>query len=277
MPGAVLRLPPNRLGRDFVVGDVHGCFTSVAAALREARFSSARDRLLCVGDLVDRGPESARCLGFLRLPWVHAVRGNHEDMWLDLYSEGEPDPATLEFATRSPSTAWWRDLGARDRAAIVAEFRKMPVAMEIPTRRGTVGVTHADVPPGMGWAEFLRAVEAGDPDVTRAATWGRRRIRDGDMSGVPGIGRLFVGHTPVPSVTRMGNVFDVDTGAVFGLPGGRKPGAGLTVARVECMGSELVADGGGGDVRVIGATGPHPPGPFGSGPSSGATGPRDPG
>lgn len=56
----VLRLPENTRGRDFVVGDIHGAFDKVEAAMAKVGFDVERDRLLSVGDLVDRGAESAR-------------------------------------------------------------------------------------------------------------------------------------------------------------------------------------------------------------------------
>ncbi len=65
------------------------------------------DRLLSVGDLIDRGDGSHRCARFLAQPYVHAVRGNHEDMLLDLYKDGEPVPAVLMFAARSNGFGWW--------------------------------------------------------------------------------------------------------------------------------------------------------------------------
>ncbi|EOV9087845.1 metallophosphoesterase [Pseudomonas aeruginosa] len=60
--------------------------------MREAQFSPTHDRLFVVGDLIDRGPGSHRCARFLAQPYVHAVRGNHEDMLLQLYPEDSPPP-----------------------------------------------------------------------------------------------------------------------------------------------------------------------------------------
>ena len=68
------------MGRDLIVGDVHGCFTKLRASLDAVGFNLERDRLFSVGDLVDRGPESDRALEWLAQPWFHAISGNHEDM-----------------------------------------------------------------------------------------------------------------------------------------------------------------------------------------------------
>ena len=59
---AVAHFETNRLGRDFVVGDLHGMFDHLRALMAEVGFDGDRDRLFSVGDLVDRGPGSARAL-----------------------------------------------------------------------------------------------------------------------------------------------------------------------------------------------------------------------
>lgn len=74
----VLRFPANILGRDFVVGDLHGCLEPLGRLMEAVHFHPGRDRLFSVGDLIDRGPFSMACLKMLRMPWFHAVRGNHE-------------------------------------------------------------------------------------------------------------------------------------------------------------------------------------------------------
>ena len=54
--------PFNRAGRDFVIGDLHGCLDALRFLLREIEFDPSRDRLFSVGDLVDRGSQSEEAL-----------------------------------------------------------------------------------------------------------------------------------------------------------------------------------------------------------------------
>lgn len=92
-PAPILRLPANRHGNDYVVGDLHGCLTLLQRLLEEVEFDFERDRLFSVGDLIDRGPDSAGCLQLLSQPWFYAVQGNHELMLLDFfeaYRSGQP-------------------------------------------------------------------------------------------------------------------------------------------------------------------------------------------
>lgn len=61
-PPAIQRLPRNERGRDFVIGDLHGCFDELMLLMQHVRFDMTVDRLIAVGDLVDRGPRPRDCL-----------------------------------------------------------------------------------------------------------------------------------------------------------------------------------------------------------------------
>jgi serine/threonine protein phosphatase 1 len=72
------RLPANLRGRDFVVGDLHGQRRAFERQLERMNFDVGVDRVLSVGDLVNRGPHSLDTLALIEQPWFHAVLGNHE-------------------------------------------------------------------------------------------------------------------------------------------------------------------------------------------------------
>lgn len=78
-------------GRDFVVGDLHGCRKALDFLLEAVGFDGAHDRLISVGDLTDRGPHPMECLALLEEPWFHAVRGNHDEMILQAGATYQPD------------------------------------------------------------------------------------------------------------------------------------------------------------------------------------------
>src|SRR5690242_6578364 len=74
--------------RTVIVGDVHGCASELAALLDAVAFSSG-DRLVFVGDLVARGPDSLGVLDIARRTGAIVVRGNHEQKLLDWHAERE--------------------------------------------------------------------------------------------------------------------------------------------------------------------------------------------
>lgn len=85
MKKAIRSLSNNLVGKDYVVGDLHGCFALLQRVLSEVNFNKVHDRLFSVGDLIDRGPDSLPCLELLAEPWFYAVQGNHEIMMLDFF------------------------------------------------------------------------------------------------------------------------------------------------------------------------------------------------
>lgn len=232
-----MRLPKNEGGRDFVVGDIHGAFAAVHEAMAAVDFDPAQDRLFSVGDLVDRGPESAHCVEFLAQPFVYAVRGNHEHELLK--SHGRKGTSATTGEPWLAGAEWWMRASKEERRRVVAALRKLPLAIEVATKRGNVGFFHAEVPIGMDWSIFCARLEAGDEEMTEAALWSRERIECGDTSGVPGIDRLFVGHyVQSGGMKRYGNVYAVDTGAIFSELYGRSE-LHLTLANVQTSTADL--------------------------------------
>jgi serine/threonine protein phosphatase 1 len=217
-----------------MVGDIHGAYDLVWQAIKASGMDPTRDVILSVGDLADRGKGSHRCAKFLSLPYVKAVRGNHEQMYIDLYENGLPDPAMLEFlgATNFNGMGWIKELTEEQRQEILTAFKALPIAIEVTTERGKIGLVHADVPQGMSWNTFLERLEENDQYVIDFATGmldeSRRRVESRRTDGVQGIDRLFVGHTVQKGgMVRYGNVVAIDSGAVFG-EAGKMPGAHLT-------------------------------------------------
>ena len=51
--------------------------------LKQRHFNPDTDLLIPVGDIIDRGPDSLKCLQLMQENWFYAVRGNHEQMALD--------------------------------------------------------------------------------------------------------------------------------------------------------------------------------------------------
>lgn len=208
---AVRYFEENTTGRDFVVGDIHGCFAELEQALASISFSpESGDRLFSVGDLVDRGLESEKVAYLIGNPWFHAVRGNHEQMAID-YCAGQADPGWYV----ANGGCWFIALSVAEQKVIADSFSALPIAIQIGEQ---VGIVHAE-PPGRSWPEFLRLLELGGPEAEQLsinALWSRSRVTSLDKTPVSGIGLVFSGHTPMHQPLLLGNVLFIDTGCVFG-------------------------------------------------------------
>lgn len=213
----VKKIAENRTGRDFVLGDIHGAFHLAFEAMSLVDFDPLKDRIFSVGDLIDRGPYSDCVCEFLRQPFVHAVRGNHEQALLDLYSESEPSDFELNYFYEQYGLGWWANVSTGMRHKILREIERLPYVIEVQTKIGAVGITHAEVPLGLAWGKFTEKISMGDQRTIEVCLNGRRRINTNSHLPVSGITRVFVGHTiSWAGVRKSANVFFVDTGAVFG-------------------------------------------------------------
>lgn len=73
---------------DYVVGDIQGCFDGLKKLLKSVDFDPAHDKLIAVGDLVGRGPQSLETLQYLYAlgSQFDTVLGNHDLHLLAIYS-----------------------------------------------------------------------------------------------------------------------------------------------------------------------------------------------
>ncbi len=200
----------NKRGRDFIVGDIHGCFALLRKAMDKVGFDQSCDRLFSVGDLVDRGPRSEEAVEWLRHPWFHAVRGNHEQMAIN-FANGH----NHAFHYERNGGRWFIDTPEDVQQEIAKAFDAMPIALDVWTDLGLVGVVHAEPVPH-DWREFTRLLESGDTRVRDVAMWSRDRIELQETALVANVAAVYVGHTPLKQPLSLGNVHYIDTGAVFG-------------------------------------------------------------
>ncbi|QVM89372.1 metallophosphoesterase [Pseudomonas entomophila] len=202
------RIAANTRGRDLAVGDIHGHFQRLQACLEGVGFDPQVDRLFSVGDLVDRGPDSEKALEWLAEPWFHAVQGNHETLAINHLCGGRVD---LDMY-RAAGGGWFIDLPEHEQKPFVEAFLTMPIALEVETLYGPVGLLHADSP-FSDWAALKESLQNDDdPDVREICQWSRRRLREGDEQWVEGLRALVVGHTPLLRMKVLGNVWHLDTG-----------------------------------------------------------------
>lgn len=203
----------NRLGRDFIVGDVHGMFSALRLHLDQVGFNPATDRLFGVGDLIDRGPESIDALEWLVKPWFYCVRGNHEQMVLAVMAGALPAEKHIAYGG-----AWFHDLPTDRRQDFARAFNDLPLVIELETNAGIVGIIHANCPVD-DWRELSAYLHGNQKWAMDTCLWSSERHRR--VYGVPvrNVWAVVHGHTIVPHCEQLGNALFIDTGA--GFHGGR--------------------------------------------------------
>ena len=81
--------------RRIFIGDVHGHYEGLMHLLAAIAPASS-DQIYFVGDLIDRGPQSSQVIEFIRRHNYPCVLGNHEQLLLDAFPDGQVHMPALQ-------------------------------------------------------------------------------------------------------------------------------------------------------------------------------------
>ena len=219
--GSGTKLPSVPKGkRYYVVGDIHGrldLFEKMIEAIEDdiAQVAGAEPRVILLGDLVDRGPDSAGVLARTRA-WqrarnVRVLAGNHEDMFLKSFGRPEALRHFLKHGGRETLLSYGisgktiRNLPIEELFEMLPQFvpaadRDYIASFEEIIIAGDYAFVHAGIDPERLITEQKRS------DLL----WIRERFLDHD-GPLPKV--IVHGHTISERVTDCGNRIGIDTGA----------------------------------------------------------------
>lgn len=84
--------------RIFLTSDTHGEAERFREALKLANFDYENDRLIHLGDCVDRGPDSKGVIDeLLKIKDLISIKGNHDDWFLELLNTKYVNPHYLKY------------------------------------------------------------------------------------------------------------------------------------------------------------------------------------
>jgi serine/threonine protein phosphatase 1 len=204
---------------DYAIGDVHGCLDKVLRLLESLHYDPAQDRLIFLGDYIDRGPDSKGVVDLMiQLHRENAANvflmGNHEDNFLTYlqaclageqanYWLSEPffagggvaTLASYDPALRYPSDAQWLE-------AVPLAHRQFLAHLSLYWTNDAYIAVHAGVRPGIP----LELQDGND----------LLRIRGPFLHNPHGLGKCVVfGHTPFRHVRWDEDKIGIDTGACY--------------------------------------------------------------
>lgn len=191
--------------RTIAIGDIHGCDAALAALL-EAVAPTERDKIVTLGDYVDRGPDTRavidRLLDISKQGRLVALVGNHEVMMLDGIDQG------------GDALRWWLECGGRETLdSYGSTLKNIPPAHDEFLRRlkpfhetSTALFIHANYDPELALEDQPRHL----------SLWEHLTFRRPapHFSGKT----VFVGHTPqrTGDILDLGHVVCIDTACAVG-------------------------------------------------------------
>ena len=198
--------PANKQGRDFVIGDLHGMYDQLFKHLKAVGFDFAKDRCFSCGDLIDRGPDSEKCISLIHEPWFFPVQGNHEETLIQ--TARNPNSATLADWILNGGR-WHLMVSSVKMNQYASELETLPLLIEVECADGRrVAICHAEYP-----LSYWSPDEVGaDPALRHHLQWSRSKIYNRDESVVDGVDYIICGHTVVDVPLTLGNTVFIDTG-----------------------------------------------------------------
>jgi len=190
--------------RTIIIGDVHGCLDELLALVQRTR-RAPEDRVVLVGDLVAKGPDSQGVLAWARESAVDAVLGNHDAHVLRAL-DGEADVRPLHRAVADalkPAEAAW--------------LRARPLWLRLGEIAGREHlVVHGGFVPGLPLDEQQRDVVLNLRSITDKGKPSHK------LAGTPwaalwrGPEHVVFGHDAVRGLQRHAFATGLDTGCVYG-------------------------------------------------------------
>ena len=82
--------------KTYIIGDIHGEFDKLMACLSSVNFDYENDKLIQLGDVVDRGSDSYMCIEeLLKIKNLIAIQGNHDECWFNSLLNGTVERGEL--------------------------------------------------------------------------------------------------------------------------------------------------------------------------------------
>ncbi len=193
--------------RTFVIGDIHGCLTLLKRLIDKIPWDPEKDRLIFVGDYIDRGEDPKGVVDFIlelkRISEkVDCILGNHEAMLLD-YLKGKNRELYL-FNGGTVTLASYRFSRKNEDDPLIPEdhlrfFNELKPYIELENYY----IVHAGFRPG------IKIEDQSLEDMI----WIRYEFIESDYDFGK---KVIFGHTPMQEPLIMQNKIGIDTGAVYG-------------------------------------------------------------
>ncbi len=194
----------------YAIGDIHGCLDLLDGLLSEIQPDLHRDKLLFIGDYIDRGPDSKGVVDYiLNLQKLYprenfiCLKGNHEAMFQDFLRGIEPDLFLLNGGLSTIEAYWGANWDRPENLILPPEHEIFYDELQLYYETPNYLFVHGGLKPMTPLAD----------QIEEDLLW----IRGEFIASPEDFGRLVIfGHTPFKRPLIMPNKIGIDTGAVYG-------------------------------------------------------------
>ena len=193
--------------KTFIIGDIHGCLDMLKRLVEKIKWDPARDKLIFVGDYIDRGPDPKGVVDYIlslmaESSGIQCLIGNHEVIFLD-YIKGKDRKLFLMNGGMNTLESYAFHLVDTEDDLLPPSHKEFFASLKYTIELDDYYVVHAGFRPKV-------PLEEQDPDDL---VW----IRDPFIYSTYDFGkRVIFGHTPFYEPLIMKNKVGIDTGAVYG-------------------------------------------------------------
>jgi serine/threonine protein phosphatase 1 len=180
--------------RTIFIGDIHGCLSELRTLVGRLQLKR-RDRVICIGDLINKGPESAAVVRYVYNAGFECVRGNHDQSFLDYPKR----PAYRKIRRELPTQ-------------VLEWYSELPLYIK---GQGFLAV-HAGIPPGCAVSKVTPRV------LMNIRTWdgkGKYLNRSSDppwYSLYVGKRKVIYGHWAAQGLRVNARTIGLDSGCAYG-------------------------------------------------------------
>lgn len=229
--------------RTFIIGDIHGRHDKLVACLKLVNFDYENDKLIQLGDVVDRGTDSYECVEeLLKIKNLIAIKGNHDDCFYEsirlggqnvLFYQGGKKTLESYIKNCNPEcqivlkmSGYYTDFDYDDYPPSHIKFFKDQLPYYIDENNNLF--VHAGIIPNISIELQEEEIFLWDRTFWTAAV---NAVEEG-LEFTNSYNRIFIGHTPTPRYgsdlpMQCGNIWNLDTGC------GKSLEAKLTIMNLE--------------------------------------------
>ena len=161
-----------------------------------------------MGDIINRGPDSQKCIELLLKPWFFAVLGNHEELLLSIINNQDQN---ILDTLQKIGGGWVSDLLHSDirklNLLISIVYARMFLAFTVKTSQGNIGVIHANAPDN--WKKVTQRLLSKDDQ--HDCVWSAKRYYSQAAVPVKNIDAIVSGHINCLNIKSYGNHVWIDT------------------------------------------------------------------